>query len=227
MTYLALATYRNPLLLAKCASTLDKLSGGRLILGLGTGYLKSEMRALGVDPSERQQLVHGALEVLPLHWSGQPFNYVGKDFSARDFVALPRPTQSPIPIWIGGNSAAAKRRVVQGAQGWMPMIGPPALADVTQTPALTSFEDAARAIREVRAAAASAGRTDTLDFICNYGDSSIHCPSREADRHREILTRMEESGLTWMSISHPRAEPPVVADFIEEFGSAYIAGTGR
>ena len=68
LTYLAVAPYRNPFLLAKAAATVDKLSGGRFILGLGAGYHKTEFFALGVDFEERNALFDEALEVLPLHW---------------------------------------------------------------------------------------------------------------------------------------------------------------
>src|SRR5687768_13414278 len=105
LTYLAVLPYRNPFLLAKAATTVDRLSNGRFVLGVGAGYLKGEFQALGVDFDERNELFDEALEVLPLHWSGEPFNYKGRHFEARETVALPRPHQDPIPIWIGGNSA--------------------------------------------------------------------------------------------------------------------------
>jgi probable F420-dependent oxidoreductase len=104
LTYLAVVPYRNPLLLAKSAATVDKLSGGRFILGVGTGYLKAEFHALGVDFDERNTLLEEALDVLPLHWRGSPFTYQGLHFDARDVVGVPRPVQDPVPIWIGGNS---------------------------------------------------------------------------------------------------------------------------
>ena len=92
LTHLALAPYRNPFLLAKAAATLDKLSGGRLILGLGAGYQKSEFYALGVDMDERGALFDEVLECLPLHWSGEPFSYSGLHFEAprRDRPSPPR-----------------------------------------------------------------------------------------------------------------------------------------
>src|SRR5580658_2605463 len=70
LTHLVVAPYRNPFLLAKSAASLDKLSGGRFILGLGAGYHKTEFYALGVDMEERNALFDEALDVLPLHWSG-------------------------------------------------------------------------------------------------------------------------------------------------------------
>lgn len=77
LTYLAVVPYRNPFLLAKGAATLDKLSGGRFTLGIGTGYQKREFHALGVDFDERNALFDEALDVLPLHWSGEPSHIRG------------------------------------------------------------------------------------------------------------------------------------------------------
>ncbi len=75
LTYLAVLSYRNPLSLAKSAATLDRLTNGRFILGVGTGYLKAEYFALGVDFEERNELFDEALDVMPMHWSGEPFDY--------------------------------------------------------------------------------------------------------------------------------------------------------
>src|SRR5690606_5897594 len=132
LTYLAVVPYRNPFLLAKASATLDRMSGGRFVLGVGSGYHKTEFFALGVDFDERNALCDEALEVLPLAWSGEPFSYKGRHFEARDVIQLPRPTQRPIPIWIGGNSKLARRRVARSAQGWMPMGGTEELAKTTR-----------------------------------------------------------------------------------------------
>ncbi|MGY2010280.1 TIGR03619 family F420-dependent LLM class oxidoreductase [Nocardia gipuzkoensis] len=134
ITYLTVAPYRNPMLLAKSAAILDKLSGGRMILGLGAGYQKSEFHALGVDFDERNALVDEALAVLPLHWSGEPFSYTGRHFGARDVVARPRPVQRPIPIWVDGNSRLSRRRVTEHAQGWIPMTGGAELSATARPP---------------------------------------------------------------------------------------------
>ena len=82
LTYLAVVPYRNPFLLAKAAATVDKLSGGRFVLGVGTGYLKTEFRALGVDIEERNALFDEALDALPLHWKGETFDYQGATSTA-------------------------------------------------------------------------------------------------------------------------------------------------
>jgi len=168
LTYLAVAPYRNPFALAKAAATLDLLSGGRLILGLGAGYQKSEFHALGVDMADRNALFDEVLDVLPLHWNGKPFSYAGRYFDARDVRALPRPAQDRIPVWIGGNSKQTRRRVVERAHGWMPLSGDAELSNTTRTPQLRSFAELAAHIAEIRDAAAAAGRTEPIDVVYCY-----------------------------------------------------------
>src|SRR5260370_23686944 len=83
LTYLSVLPYRNPMLLAKAAASVDILSGGRFILGAGTGYSKSEFHAVGVDVDERNVLFAPALGDLPLHGSDDAFSYTRLHFSAR------------------------------------------------------------------------------------------------------------------------------------------------
>lgn len=223
LTYLAVAPYRNPFLLAKSAATLDKLSGGRLILGLGTGYQKSEFYALGVDMDERNILFDEALDVLPLHWSGEPFSYSGTHFDARDVIARPRPAQDPIPIWIGGNSKLTRRRVAQRAQGWMPMSGGPQLSSTARTPSLGSSSELGDTIAELREAAAAAGRTEPIDVLYSYQADGITSPTVESDRHQEELASLEKAGVTWVVVSSRTSEESATFDFIDAFGSTFLS----
>ena len=222
LTHLALAPYRNPFLLAKAAATVDRLSGGRLILGLGAGYQKSELHALGVPPDQRGARFDEALDCLPLHWKGEPFSYRGSHFDARDVMARPRPAQDPIPIWIGGNSRAARRRVVERAQGWMPMIGPAELARTTQTTPLTSLDDVMTAVAGMEEEAAAVGRTEPIDYLTSYNDPGLQHPDRDTERHRHTLGRMARAGITHVVVTHPRAEPAAVLDWLAAFGDTFI-----
>src|SRR4051812_37213258 len=152
VTYLAVLPYRNPFLTAKAAATLDIISRGRFVLGVGTGYLKGEFHAVGVDFEERTPLFDEAIEAMRLHWSGEPFSFAGTHFDARDLMALPRPS-GPIPIWLGGNAQLTRRRVSEKAQGWMPMTGSAEMAATTRTAQLSGLDDVAEAIRGVKDAA--------------------------------------------------------------------------
>lgn len=224
LTYLAVLPYRNPLLVAKAATTVDRLSNGRFILGVGTGYLKAEYAALGVDFEERLALFDEALEVLPLHWSGEPFDYSGRHFSAKGIQAMPKPLRNPIPIWIGGNSKASRRRVAEKAQGWMPMIAPEHVGDAifksVRTPPPGSAEDTKAQIAEIREAGRARGQE--IDFTMVYLDTTIRDPRREADRHREAIARLEAKGFTWLVINPPTAGRSQMLDFLAAFGETYI-----
>lgn len=223
LTYLAVAPYRNPFLLAKSAATLDKLSGGRLTLGLGTGYQKSEFHALGVDFDERNVLFDEALDVLPMHWSGEPFSYRGKHFSALDVIARPRPVQNPIPIWIGGNSKLTRRRVADRAQGWMPMSGGAQLSTTARTPTLGPVDQIGEHITELRNAAVAAGRSEHIDVTYSYHGDGLASPTVEADRHREALAELEKAGVTWVVVSGPIDGLAATIEFLEAFGSTYLS----
>jgi probable F420-dependent oxidoreductase len=223
MTNLSVAPYRNPFLLAKAAATVDKLSGGRLILGLGAGYQKSEFFALGVDAAERGALFDEALDVLPLHWKGEPFSYQGRHFNARNVISWPKPVQDPIPIWIGGNTPAARRRAALKGQGWLPMMASPEVAKTAQTSAITSREQLAQLIQGVRDTAAEAGRS-VEDFTSSYNDPVLATtPSVDPDRHRESWADLEKIGVTWCIISAHSTSREQTLAFIEEFGGTYLS----
>jgi probable F420-dependent oxidoreductase len=208
LTYLTVAPYRNPLLLAKTVATLDKLSGGRAVLGMGVGYLKSEYFALGVDFDERNALFDEALEALPLHWKGEPFSYEGLHFNARNVIARPKPVQDPIPMWIGGNSKLSRRRAATKAQGWMPMAGPPELSTTARTVAITSNDQLAEMIAEVQAATAEAGRPP-LDILHSHSEG-------------DDIAALEAIGVTWVAISPRTNDPAKVLDFISAFSSEHM-----
>ena len=220
LTYLAVVPYRNPLLLAKAATTVDRLSNGRFILGVGTGYLRGEFRALGVDFDQRNELFDEALDVLPLHWSGEPFSYEGKHWNAREIQALPRPVDKTIPIWIAGNAKVTRQRVAQRANGWMPLIGPDEMYGTTRTPSPGTLSEIGVKIEAIKQGAA--GRNVDLDFALPYLDASIEKPRVEVERHREALARLEEMGTTWVVVNRSAAAPAEILDFIEAFADTYI-----
>ncbi len=222
LTYLAVAPYRNPFALAKAAATLDRLSGGRMILGLGTGYQKSEFFALGVDIDERNALFDEALDVLPLHWSGNAFSYEGRHFNARDVRALPAPIQDPIPIWIGGNSKLTRHRVAQRAQGWMPLPGDAVLSATARTPYLGTLDEIASAMTEIREAALASGRTEPIDLVYSYNGASGVMPHVDPDRHLETLARAEAAGATWIVLNCGARDQSWTFDWLESFSETCL-----
>ncbi len=219
LTYLAVLPYRNPLSLAKTATTLDRVSNGRFILGAGTGYLKGEFRALGTEFDERNEVFDEALEVMPLHWKGEPFSYEGKHFSARDVIGRPRPIQDPIPIWLGGNSTLTLRRVAAGAQGWMPLLGPAEMAVTTRTPHLDSVESIAERLAILREYAGD--RMSEIEIsVPDFGGSNDY--TTDVERKRDYFGRLGELGVGWVNSAAPWAPYPAALDYITHFAEAYI-----
>jgi probable F420-dependent oxidoreductase len=220
LTYLTVIPYRNPLLLAKSAATVDRLSNGRFILGAGAGYLKGEFAALGAPFDERNASFDEALDVLPLSWRGEPFSYQGARFSARDVQVLPKPVRQTIPIWLGGNSKTTQRRVAERCQGWMPLVGPEQLFKTTRTPNAGSTGDIAATIRGLKEAAAPRGVA--LDFALSYGDRTIVNPRADAQRHRDAFARLAEIGATWVILTRSAAPREEMLEFIAAFGETYL-----
>ncbi|VVJ18393.1 Uncharacterised protein [Amycolatopsis camponoti] len=118
-TGIVILPQRNPLVLAKQAASLDVLSGGRLLLGVGAGYLEPEMRAVGVAMSERGRRTDEYLDAMTTLWTDPAPAYQGRFVAFRNVDAHPRPARRGGPrIVIGGHSRAAFRRAITRGHGW-------------------------------------------------------------------------------------------------------------
>ena len=126
LTDVVIVGYRSPFQLAKISASLDQLSGGRLILGLGVGYLEEEFKILGARFEDRGAVMDDSIEVLKRCWTEEWVDVSTPYFEAKDVSISPQPHQKPRPpIWIGGNSWRALRRAVERADGWTPYSGSP------------------------------------------------------------------------------------------------------
>ena len=113
--------YLNPLVLAKSLATLDVLSEGRLVVGVGVGLLKPESDAVGSDFSTRGAYTDESIAILKTLWTQETSSFDGRFYSFSDVQAYPKPLQKPHPpIQIGGPSRAALRRVARLGDGWHP-----------------------------------------------------------------------------------------------------------
>src|ERR671914_2098748 len=121
---------RNPLVLAKQTASLDVLSGGRLILGIGVGYLEPEMRAIGVPMEGRGSRADEYLAAMRALWEQDDPAYRGRYVEFEGVDAHPRPVQRRLPVVVGGHSRAAHRRAARFADGWYGfMVGLRAMAE--------------------------------------------------------------------------------------------------
>ena len=121
--------YRPPLLAAKILATLDVLSRGRLILGVGVGWMEEEFEALGAPPfAERGAATNEYLLAFKELWTSDSPSFAGKYCQFSDVQFLPKPVQKPHPpIWVGGQSRAAIRRAAELGNGWHPVGAIPAV----------------------------------------------------------------------------------------------------
>ena len=108
LSHVYVVAYRHPLATAKAFATLDELSGGRVILGVGAGHVEAEFDALGISFADRGRLTDEAIDGIRAAWA---------DEAPRQ---QPHPKQHPIPIWVGGSSPAALRRAATRGDGWLP-----------------------------------------------------------------------------------------------------------
>lgn len=201
LTYLLVSGYRNPFLTAKAATSLDLLSDGRFTLGTGAGYLRAEFQALHADFERRGPLLDEAIAAWKATWAG--IDHDGPEFGAHGHLALPGPlTEGGPPIWIGGNGLAAQRRVVEVADGWMPMAASGEMASITRARPLEGIDTLAEWITSVNRQRAERGREPAdvafLPFEAKSlasGDSGEFC-----DALRPEIDAYAEAGVTWITI---------------------------
>ena len=113
--------YHNPVELAKYAATLDQMSGGRVILGVGAGAMTEEFEALGIPMRERGSLTNESIAIMKELWTNHSPEYHSRRWDFADLRFSPKPVQAPhIPIWVGGSSPGALRRTGRVGDGWHP-----------------------------------------------------------------------------------------------------------
>ena len=123
VTSVLIVPHRNPLIAAKSLATLDVLSGGRLVVGAGVGWMREEFEALGLPPfEERGAVTDEYIRAFKVLWTEDDPCFEGKYISFDDISFLPKPVQKPHPpIWVGGESRSALRRTAELADGWYPL----------------------------------------------------------------------------------------------------------
>lgn len=125
MTNVYVVAYRHPLQIAKTFATLDHLSGGRVLLGVGAGHVEGEFDALDVSFAGRGAITDEAIDAIRACWSEEFPEHHGARWSFADVGQRPRPVQQPRPpIWVGGSGPPALRRVATRGDGWIPQGTP-------------------------------------------------------------------------------------------------------
>jgi probable F420-dependent oxidoreductase len=119
-TGIALLIQRDPIITAKEAASIDLISGGRFVFGVGAGWNIEELRQHGTDPKTRGALLDERIEAIKALWTQEPAEYHGKYVDIEPSFIRPKPVQKPHPpIYIGGNSNATVKRVIRHNAGWI------------------------------------------------------------------------------------------------------------
>lgn len=196
---------RDPVLCAKELATLDWVSGGRLDVVVGTGWLASEFEALGVPYADRGRRTDGYLRVMKALWTQENPEFRGEyvDFGPVHFA--PRCVQDPhVPLWIGGTGSAPFRRVVELGDGWAPMVG--------------TLEERAAAIRDLKEQARAAGRDPgALAFVGNLTVGTLDAQSEKLTRGHHATERDRRDALRRAVHDHAAARREVEAHAVAGF----------
>jgi len=185
---------RQPVLVAKQVSTLDTLSGGRVRLGIGVGWQESEYEALGEAFHDRGRRMGEAIELLRASWGETRLDFAGRHYRAVAMAMEPKPPQGRrLPLWIGGNSEAAYRRVGRLGDGWL-------------ASRVTDAASAKEAIGRIHRFAEEAGRDPAAIGL----QSMVAPPPRDAagktfyadhDRVVARVAALRDMGFQWVAVN--------------------------
>jgi probable F420-dependent oxidoreductase len=224
MTFLLVAPYRNPLLTAKAAATVDVLSKGRLVLALGAGYLRSEFAALGVDFADRNDLLDEAVLAMTGIWSSDAFSFEGSRFTAIGQTARPRPVQQPLPMWFGGNSIRARKRAARFGHGWAPLMNDPTRATTNRTALLDTPDKLGAAVDQLHEFTVAEGRDPAaVEIQVETPHAGEWASEGNLERHRDHLAELGAVGVTSFVVKVPGDDPKRAIDELNRYGSEVIA----
>jgi probable F420-dependent oxidoreductase len=182
-TSVLIVPYRNPLVLAKSLATIDQISRGRVILGIGVGWMAEEFVALGIGElwSERGRVTDEFIAVCKDLWTQTgPSSFHGRWVSYDDVGANPRPVQQPhIPIWVGGKTKPALRRVARYGTGYHTVASTPSQIRAEVAAVAVEMERAGRdpaelVVSMLAALVVASGRDQLVDLIGEYRDAGLH-----------------------------------------------------
>ena len=183
LSHVLVLPYRHPLVVAKQWGTLDHLSGGRVILGVGTGHSKPEFTILGADYARRGTVSDEYIAAIRAAWSSEVARFEGETVAFRDVLVAPRVARRPHPpVWVGGNSRAAALRAARHGDGWIPWEIAP--------------EDFGQAVALARRTRAEVGRPEAFEAVAPLGVTA----DAGADAVLATVARWRAAGATALHV---------------------------
>ncbi len=231
-TYVLVPAYRNPFLTAQQITTLDHLSGGRLTLGMGTGYLRSEFKALGVDPAGRVAAFEESMALMARAWEGGDIAEVTPLLEARDTRVLPRVAQRPHPpVWLHANGRWGTEWVAKHAQGWLGILTTDRLVGTIHTMAMPDVPALTGRLDHLREACDRNGRTfDALDVglggaipMLDVRRTAADDPRYDPDEMLRRVAELEALGVNWLFVTCCGDDPRAAVESVQAFGESVLA----
>jgi probable F420-dependent oxidoreductase len=217
MTHICVVPYHSPFVLAKTVATLDVLSGGRVILGCGAGYMATEFAAVGASFDDRNERFDDAIVAMRQAWSGEP---VAVEASGTTHTMRPVPVQRPHPpIWIGGNSRRALRRAVELGDGWDGFANTAERAAYNRTPELDTIDLLEGLLDDLHELEHECGRTVRDIAFSLIGVGSYGTSEWDEAAFREVIAEYERLGVTVTLVNIPARSREEYCDLVTSFGA--------
>lgn len=221
-TNILVLPYRNPFITAKAAATLQVLSDGRFIMGVGGGYQKPEFDALGVDFSKRGALLDEAIDVIRFAWSGDVVVRQGLNFNAPGNLPRPAPNPQP-PIWIGGSSDKAVERAARVGDGWCPYFVRAGQSQINKDTALYTTQQLAEKISVLRELREKHGRSGKFDIAIGPPARPEFDSRDSVERYLEELHEFSKCGVTYVTLVPPYSTRSNYLEYIQWYSEEVIA----
>jgi probable F420-dependent oxidoreductase len=210
-TYVLVLAYHHPLEIAKRYGTLDRVSGGRLILGVGVGSLREEFELLGAAFDDRGARADDAMRALRASFGRRLPEYHGEFYDFDDFLVDPCGVQQRVPIWVGGRTARSLRRAVELGDGWVPF----GLTTDEQRDMLAHAQDTDAWQRRMRDAS-----LPPFEIVMVPGRRLD--PLGAPDKARALLDAIEAAGATMANITFRHDSPQHCAEQIEALAALAV-----
>jgi probable F420-dependent oxidoreductase len=190
---------RHPIYTAKEVATLDVLSNGRVILGIGSGWMKEEFEALGIDFHRRGAMTDEAIQAMRKLWRDGPASFEGKHFKFGPIHSSPKPVNRNVPIHVGGHSPAAARRAGRYGDGFFPTVVNP--------------EKLKALFAMVRSEALQVGRNPAaIEFSCMTRSVKV-----------DDLRTLADIGVSRVVVNSPGTKPDAITRGLEKFQEEVIS----
>jgi probable F420-dependent oxidoreductase len=207
--------YRHPLYWAKIATTIDHLSMGRLILGVGVGWMEEEFKAMNAPFNERGKVADEQLRLLKRIWQDEHIDFAGSYYSLADIAFSPKPYQKPrIPIWVGGEGKLAQRRAGTYGDAWFPYF-----VRITPAELFKCFQNVRRCAREAGRHPEEIALACCLPIELTATDvpQEENCLKGSIAQVTEALNKFKQIGVTHIGLQFMIAHWPERKEQIERF----------